>query len=63
MTPNLSTRKDDHYLSLFISGITKQIVDTEARYNDAGDKIGEMITKDFRSVVRVFWPDGVHDLE
>ncbi|MEF3304191.1 DUF6094 domain-containing protein [Paenibacillus sp. GYB003] len=46
-----------------ISGITKQIVTTEARYDEAGKKNGETITKDFRSVVRVFWPAGIHDLE
>jgi len=49
--------------SHIISGITKQITDVEDRTNEDGEKVGELITKHFRSVVRVFCSSGVHDLE
>lgn len=64
MTPNLFMRKDDHYLSLFITGVTKQRTDTEKMYSDDGVYTGERRTLHYTSVVRAFTNEyGVVDLK
>ncbi|OXS55028.1 hypothetical protein B1A99_24935 [Cohnella sp. CIP 111063] len=64
MTPNLSMRKDDHYLSLLISGVTKRRTETEKMTDDEGKFVGTKKTDFFSSVIRVFTNEyGVTDLK
>ncbi|MEF2246444.1 DUF6094 domain-containing protein [Paenibacillus sp. IITD108] len=46
-----------------ISGITKATTDVEEVRDEDGNCTGEMITKSFQSIVRVFSPSGIYDLE
>jgi len=46
-----------------IAGVTKQITDVEERHNEEGRKTAEVITKHFKSIVRVYCRQGIYDLE
>ncbi|WP_139490054.1 DUF6094 domain-containing protein [Brevibacillus dissolubilis] len=43
-------------------GITKQIIETSSQFDEQGKQTGEIVTKHYKSMVRVFTPGGVFDL-
>lgn len=46
-----------------VSGITKKKTEMAEKINDEGDKVAEEYTEFYQSIVRIFSPEGVFDLE